>query len=282
MSLLAEPFAYDFMLRAMLAAGLTGCICGLLSVFVVLKGWSMIGDALAHAVVPGVAVAYALGLPFALGAFVSGLLAAGGIALIRRVPGLKQDVAIGLVFTTFFAAGLALISVNPTAVDLQAVILGDILAVSDADFLQIGLIGGAVMLVMLILWRDFAALFFDEAHARSIGLPVRFLGILFFALLAGAIVAALQSVGAVLVIAMLIAPGATALLISDRIGRVLLLAAGLGAFSAAAGAYLAFFLDGATGGLIVCLQVLIFLAAYLFAPKHGLVPRRATRREMEA
>ncbi len=267
------------MVRAMLAAGIVGAVSALLSCFVVLKGWSLIGDALAHAVVPGVALAYLFALPFSVGAFFAGLLAAASMAFLRNLTALKPDAVIGLVFTTFFALGLAIISLNPTSVDVQAIILGDILAVSDADFLQIGVIGAVILLVLAVLWKDLAAVFFDEVHARSIGLPARGLQVIFFVLLAAAIVASLQAVGAVLVIAMVITPGATALLLTDRFGRMLIIAMLIGAGSGLVGAYLAFFLDGATGGLIVCLQTLVFLAAFFFAPKHGrLAMARVARR----
>jgi manganese/iron transport system permease protein len=269
MSELLAPFQYDFMIRAMLAAGLVGAVAALLSCFVVLKGWSLIGDALAHAVVPGVAIAYWLGLPFSIGAFFSGLLAAGSMEFLRRLTALKPDAVIGLVFTTFFAAGLALISLRPTGIDVQTILMGDILVVSDGDFIQIGVIAALVALVMFVGWKDLAAVFFDEVHARSIGLPARFWQLLFFILLSATIVASLQAVGAILVIAMVITPGATALLLTDRFGRMLLLAMVIGAGSGVIGTYLSFFADGATGGLIVCLQTLLFVLVYLFAPKHG-------------
>jgi manganese/iron transport system permease protein len=266
---LLQPFNYDFMIRAMLAAGLVGTVTALLSCFVVLKGWSLIGDALAHAVVPGVAIAYLFGFPFAIGAFFSGMLAAGGMAFLRSITALKTDAVIGLVFTAFFAAGLAIVSLNPTALDVQSIILGDILAVSNSDFVQIGIIAALVIAAIGLLWKDLAAMFFDEVHARSIGLPVKALKLLFFVLLSGAIVASLQAVGAVLVIAMVITPGATALLLTDRFGPMLLIASALGMGCGVLGTYLAFFADGATGGLIVCLQTMLFLIAFFFAPRHG-------------
>jgi manganese/iron transport system permease protein len=269
MSELLAPFHYEFMIRAMLAAGVVGGMAALLSCFVVLKGWSLIGDALAHAVVPGVAIAYWLGMPFSIGAFFSGLLAAGSMAFLRSLTTLKPDAVIGLVFTTFFAGGLALISLRPTGIDVQTILMGDILTVSDGDFWQIGIICALVALVLLIGWKDLAAVFFDEIHARSIGLPTRFWQILFFVLLSATIVASLQAVGAVLVIAMVITPGATALLLTDRFGRMLILAMLFGAGTGVFGTYLSFFADGATGGLIVCLQTSLFLLVYLFAPKHG-------------
>jgi manganese/iron transport system permease protein len=274
MSLLLEPFAYGYMLRAIALSALVGGACAFLSAYLMLKGWSLMGDALAHSVVPGVALAYIIGLPFAIGAFFSGLLAAGGMALIRQATTLKEDAVIGLVFTGFFAAGLALISIYPTAIDVQTIVLGNVLAIADEDILQAALICGASLLILGVLWKDLMAAFFDESHAKTVGLHPLRLKILFFAILSAVIVAALQTVGAVLVIAMVVTPGATAYLLTDRFGRLILLSIAIGALTGGIGAYLSFFLDGATGGVIVTLQTLVFFVAFFFAPKHGLLAQK--------
>ena len=243
-----------------------------------LKGWSLIGDALSHAIVPGVAGAYMLGLPFAAGAFLSGGLAAAAILTLGATTRLRQDAVIGVVFTGFFALGLFMISIRPMAVNIQTIMLGNVLAITPADTIQLALIGVICLVILTLKWRDLLAVFFDEAHARSIGLHPTRLKVLFFALLSAATVAALQTVGAFLVVAMVITPGATAWLVSDRFPRVVMIAVAIGAGCSAAGAYLSFFLDGATGGLIVTMMTTLFILAFVFAPRHGILATRARGR----
>ncbi len=274
---LLAPFAYDYMVKAMWVSALVGGMCAFLSAFLMLKGWSLMGDALAHAVVPGVAVAYLLGLPFSLGAFVAGGLAALAMAFVRAQSMLREDAVIGLVFTAFFAAGLLLVSINPTSVNVQSIVLGNILAISDWDAQQVVVISLVTLAVLLVMWKDLLAVFFDEAHARSIGIDPMRLKIVFFTLLSAATVAALQTVGACLVIAMVVTPGATAYLLTDRFHILVMLAVAMGALTSLVGAYISYFLDGATGGVIVTLQTLVFAAAFLFAPRHGLLAQRQRR-----
>ncbi|WP_126974737.1 metal ABC transporter permease [Frigidibacter oleivorans] len=279
MALLLEPFDYGYMTNAIWVSALVGAVCAFLSAFVMLKGWSLIGDALSHAVVPGVAGAYMLGLPFALGAFLSGGLAAAAILGLRARSGLKEDAVIGLVFTSFFALGLFLVSLRPMQVSVQTIAMGNVLAITPGDTLQLAIIGGVTLAILTLKWRDLMAVFFDEGHARTQGLnPARLRG-LFFALLAASTVAAMQTVGAFLVIALVVTPGATAYLLTDRFPRLILLSIGIGAGTGAVGAYASYFLDGATGGVIVCLQTALFLLAFVFAPKHG---RLAARRRLRA
>lgn len=276
---LLEPFSYHYMVKAIWVCALVGGTCAFLSSYLILKGWSLMGDALAHAIVPGVALAYLLGLPYAIGAFFAGLMAAFSMAAVKQKTKLREDAIIGLVFTTFFAAGLLLVSINPTSVNIQGIILGNILAISDYDIAQVVMISLICLLVLALKWKDFLAVFFDESHARSIGLPVQRLQIIFFTLLSAATVAALQTVGACLVIAMVVTPGATAYLLTDKFGRLIIIAVLLGSVTSALGAYLSFFLNTNPGGLIVTMQTLIFLAAFLFAPKHGFLhARRAIKR----
>lgn len=271
--LLLEPFQYEYMWRAIWVSALVGSVCAFLSSYLMLKGWSLMGDALAHSIVPGVALAYALALPMALGAFVAGILAAGSMALVRKNTRLREDTVIGLIFTSFFALGLLIVSFNPTSVNVQEIVLGNILAISDEDVLQVGIISAIALAVLALKWRDFAAVFFDESHAFTVGLNVRFLTILFFTLLSAAAVAALQTVGACLVIALLITPGATAYLLSDRFSKLVLLSVSIGVLTCAIGAYVSYFIDGATGGIIVTLQTVLFLLVFVFAPKHGFLAR---------
>jgi manganese/iron transport system permease protein len=266
------------MTNAMWVSALVGGVCGFLSAYLMLKGWSLIGDALSHSVVPGVAGAYILGLPFALGAFLSGGLAAAAMLFLTARTGLKTDTIIGLIFTSFFGLGLFLISIYPTSVSIQTIVMGNILAISPGDTLQLLLIGGISAAVLLILWKDLMVTFFDEAHARTIGLNPDRLKAVFFTLLSASTVAAMQTVGAFLVVAMVVTPGATAYLLTDRFPRLLVLAAGIGAGTGLVGAYVSYFLDGATGGVIVLLQTALFALAFLFAPKHGLLAARARAR----
>lgn len=274
-----EPFGYAYMTNAMWVSALVGGVCGFLSAYLMLKGWSLIGDALSHSVVPGVAGAYILGLPFALGAFLSGGLAAAAMLFLSNRTGLKTDTVIGLIFTSFFGLGLFLISIYPTSVSIQTITMGNILAISPEDTLQLVLIGGISAAVLLVLWKDLMVTFFDEAHARTIGLRPDLMKAIFFTLLSASTVAAMQTVGAFLVVAMVVTPGATAYLLTDRFPRLLTLAAGIGATTGFVGAYLSFFLDGATGGVIVLLQFALFTLAFLFAPKHGILAARRRRRE---
>lgn len=279
MSVLLEPFGYGYMLNALWVSGLVGGVCAFLSGYLMLKGWSLIGDALSHAIVPGVAGAALLGLPFSLGAFLAGALAAGAMFLLTRRTKLKEDTVIGLIFTSFFALGLFMVSLKPSAVNIQTIILGNVLAVTPEDTLQLALIGLVSLALLLAKWKDLMVVFFDEGHARSVGLNPALLKGMFFTLLAACTVAALQTVGAFLVIAMVVTPGATAYLLTDRFPRLLALSVGIGVATSVVGAYASYFLDGATGGLIVVLQTLVFLGAFLLAPKHGLLAARRRARE---
>lgn len=252
-------------------AGIVGAICGLLSCFVTLKGWSLLGDALSHAVVPGVVIAHLAGLPFILGAVVSGLLAVFGIGLVERNSALKTDAAIGVVFTAFFAFGLFLISVFPSELRLNTILFGNLHGIAQEDLIQLVVVGGVCVLGILLKWRDLLLYSFDPQHARSIGLNTRLLYLMLLGMLSLTAVAALQAVGALLVVAMLITPGATAYLLTDRFERMMAIACLLGSATGAVGAYASYFLDGATGGLIVASQTLLFLLVLILAPKHGLI-----------
>lgn len=273
--LLFEPFAYDYMRKAIFVSGAIGAVCAFLSAYLMLKGWSLIGDALSHAVIPGVALAYTLALPYAVGAFFAGLFATLAILAVKSLTKLREDAVIGFVFTTFFALGLLIISLNPTAVNLQSVILGNILSIADSDLHQVVAIVVISLAFLICFWKDLLLAFFDEVQAKSVGISPLKMKILFFSLLSACIVAALQSVGAILVIAMVITPGATAYLLTDKFSTLVLIAISLGAFSGFFGAYLSYFVDGATGGLIVSLQTLLFLLAFCFAPKYGLIARKS-------
>ncbi|MBQ0803818.1 MAG: metal ABC transporter permease [Sulfitobacter sp.] len=272
--LLLEPFGYGYMFNAMWVSAMVGAVCAFLSCYLMLKGWSLIGDALSHSVVPGVAGAYMLGLPFALGAFLAGGLAAGAMLFLSGRSGLKIDVIIGIIFTSFFGLGLFMVSLSPMSVSIQTIIMGNILAIAPSDIIQLAIIGVVCLTVLLLKWKDLMVTFFDENHARSIGLKPDLLKAIFFMLLSAAVVAAMMTVGAFLVIAMVVTPGATAYLLCDRFPRLIIVSVIIGTLTGFLGAYASYFLDGATGGVIVTLQTTIFLLAFVFAPKHGVLAAR--------
>lgn len=274
MSWLLEPFGYQYMLNAMWISAMVGGICAFLSCYLMLKGWSLIGDALSHSIVPGVAGAFMLGLPFSVGAFVSGGLAAGSMFLLNQRTRLKEDVIIGLIFSSFFALGLFIISLNPVSVNIQSIILGNILAVPPEDILQLTVIGIISVITLLLKWRDLLLTFFDENHARAVGLHPERLKILFFLLLTLSTAAALQTVGAFMVICLVVTPGATAWLLTDRFPRLVCIAVTIGSVTSFLGAWASYYLDGVTGGIIVVAQTLIFLLVFIFAPVHGLLANR--------
>ncbi|OCW56880.1 metal ABC transporter permease [Hoeflea olei] len=275
MAALLEPFSYGYMINAMWVSALTGAICAFLSCYLMLKGWSLIGDALSHSIVPGVAGAYMLGLPFAAGAFLAGGLAAAAMLAIRARTRLREDAIIGMIFVSFFALGLFMVSVSPTPINVQTIVLGNVLAITPADTLQLVIIGVITLAVLSVIWKDLVLVFFDESHARAIGVRAGLLKGIFFTLLAASTVAAMQTVGAFLVIALVVTPGATAYLLTDRFPRLIVIAVAIGSVTCFVGVYLSYFLDGATGGVVIVMQTGLFLAAFLFAPKHGLLAQRA-------
>jgi len=272
--LLLEPFKYSYMINAIWISALVGAICAFLSAYLMLKGWSLIGDALSHAIVPGVAGAYMLGLPFAFGAFLAGGLAAGAMLFLNERTKLRQDAIIGLIFTSFFALGLFMISIEPTSVNIKTIILGNILAITPSDTAQVAIIGVVTIFALLLTWRDLMVTFFDENHARAIGLNTALLKFLFFTLLSASTVAALQTVGAFLVIAMVVTPGATAYLLTDKFSKLIIISILIGTLASLCGSYISYFLDGATGGIIVVIQSLCFGLAFVLGPKHGLLARK--------
>ncbi|EDB0871485.1 iron/manganese ABC transporter permease subunit SitC [Salmonella enterica] len=278
MNWLVEPFGYQYMLNAMWVSAMVGGLCAFLSCYLMLKGWSLIGDALSHSIVPGVAGAWMLGLPFSLGAFLSGGLAVGSMLFLNQRSRLKEDAIIGLIFSSFFGVGLFMVSLNPMSVNIQTIILGNVLAIAPADIAQLAIIGAVSLTILLLKWKDLMVVFFDATHARSIGLNPGRLKLLFFTLLSVSTVAALQTVGAFLVICLVVTPGATAWLLTDRFPRLLMIAVVIGSLTSFLGAWLSYWLDGATGGIIVVMQTLLFITAFIFAPKHGLLANRRRAR----
>ncbi|ASR35671.1 hypothetical protein BAY61_12430 [Prauserella marina] len=271
--LLLEPLGFEFMVRALITTVVAAVVCAVLSCWLVLIGWSLMGDAVSHAVLPGVVLAYLVGAPFALGAVVFGFLAVGLIGLVGNTSRVKEDAAIGIVFTTLFALGLVLISVTPSQTDLNHIIFGNLLGVDTADVIQICVLGAIALTALVLKRRDFTLYAFDPTHAHAIGLNPRLLGAALLGLLALTSVVALQVVGVILVVAMLIIPGATAYLLTDRFGHMVVIAPAFSAIAAVTGLYLSYHLDTASGGMIVLVQGAGFVLAYLFGPRHGIVAK---------
>lgn len=278
---LLNPLQYEYMQRAIWVSALVGGVCGFLSSFVTLKGWSLMGDALSHAVVPGVVIAYLLGLPFALGAFVAAMLATGAMAFIRAQSRIREDATIGIVFTSFFALGLVLITAFPAGLDLKVILYGNILGIAAGDVVQVVVIAVVVLCLLGLKWKDLMLYCFDANQVRALGLKPMVLHMILLGSLAAVSVAALQAVGAILVLAMLVTPGATAYLLTDRFGKMIWISSGLGIVTSMVGAYASYFLNGATGGCIVSLQALVFLGVFIFAPKHGLIANRRSKLQEE-
>lgn len=266
-----EPLSYDFMVRALATTLIASIVCAVLSCWLVLIGWSLMGDAVSHAVLPGVVLAYIVGAPFALGAVIFGFLAVALIGAVRDTSRVKEDAAIGIVFTTLFALGLVLISVTPSQTDLNHIIFGNLLGVSWADLIQVIILGAITFAILVTKRRDFTLYAFDPTHAHAIGLNPKVLGAALLGLLALTAVVALQAVGVVLVVAMLIIPGATAYLLTDRFGRMLVIAPAISAACAVIGLYVSYYLDTASGGMVVLTQGAVFALVYLFSPRHGLI-----------
>ena len=267
---LLDPLTHEFMRRALMVSALVGSVCGLLSCYMTLKGWALMGDAVSHAVMPGVVVAYALGLPFSLGAFVFGVGSVALIGFVKQKSRIKEDTVIGLVFTGFFALGIVLVSKLKSNIDLMQILFGSPLGISRSDVNQTLIISFIVISILLIFRKDLMLYCFDAKHARSIGINTGVLHYLLLTLLSLSAVVGLQTVGIILVVAMLITPGATAYLLTDRFDRMTILAVISSSFSSVLGVYISYWSDIETGGSIVLVQTLIFLIAFLFAPRYGI------------
>lgn len=276
---LLEPLEYGFIQRALLVAAVTAVTAGVLSCWLVLIGWSLMGDAVSHAVLPGVVVSYILGWPFAVGALVAALLAVSAVGTVGRRTTLKGDTTIGVVFTALFALGLVLVSATPAGTNLQEILFGNLLGIPHDSLVQVLVFGGVALVVMLVMRRSITAWAFDPEHARIVGMPVGLIRWTVMVCLALVVVASMQAVGVILVVAMLITPGATAYLLTRRIGRMMLIAPAVALVSSVAGIWVSFFTDVSTGGMIVLVQAGFFLTAYLLAPREGLVTT-AVRRQL--
>jgi len=269
-SFITDPLTHDFMRKALLMSSLVAAVCGFLSSYLTLKGWALMGDAVSHSVMPGVVVAYALGLPFSLGAFIFGVGSVALIGFIKQKSRVKEDTVIGLVFTGFFALGLVLVSKIKSNIDLMQILFGSPLGISRSDVNQTLIISFIVISILLIFRKDLMLYCFDAKHARSIGINTGILQYLLLTLLSLSAVVGLQTVGIILVVAMLITPGATAYLLTDRFDQMTFLAVISSSFSSVLGVYISYWSDIETGGSIVLVQTVIFLIAFLFAPRYGI------------
>jgi manganese/iron transport system permease protein len=265
------PLSYPFMQRALIVSVLVGAVCAVLSCYLVLKGWSLMGDAISHAVLPGIVIAYVLGLPLAIGAFGAGLSCALLTGYLKEHSRVKEDTVMGIVFSGMFGLGLVIFTKVETDQHLNHILFGNVLGVTVRDLIETAIIAGGTLLVVLLKRRDLLLYCFDPNHARAIGLPVRMLHYGLLILLSLTIVSALKAVGIILVIAMLVAPGAIAYLLTDSFERMLVIAASVAIASSALGTIVSFHIDGATGACIVLIQFVVFVLAFLFAPKRGLL-----------
>ena len=269
-----EPLQYAFMRDALLVGTLVAAMCAVLSCFLILKGWSLMGDAISHAVLPGIVLAYIAGLPLAIGAFAAGLFCAVATGFIKQHSRVKEDTVMGVVFTGLFAFGLVLFSRTASDMHLDHILVGNILGITRQQVWETLGLGGAVLGVTLALRRDLLLVCFDPGQARVMALPERFLNYLLLGLLSLAIVVSLQSVGIILVVAMLVTPGSTAHLWVDRFDRMLAVAAASAVSSTWVGIFISYHIDGSPGACIVLVQALLFLGSLLFAPKYGIIRRR--------
>jgi manganese transport system permease protein len=257
-----DPFAYEFMQRSLLVTVVASIVCALLSCWLVLIGWSLLGDAVSHAVLPGVVLSYIIGFPFAVGALVFGFGAVALIGAVRDTTRLKEDAVIGVVFTSLFAIGLVLVSVTPSHIDLTHILFGNLLGVTDSDIWQVVILGVLTSVVLLLKQRDLTLLAFDPVHAHAIGLSPRRLRALLLGALAVTVVVALQAVGVILVVAMVITPGATAFLVTNRLPRMLVIAPAMATACAVAGMYASYYLNASSAGMVVLAQGIAFALAY--------------------
>ncbi len=278
LDLLLDPLQYGFMQRALIVAVAATVVCALLSCWLVLIGWSLMGDAVSHAVLPGVVLAYLAGAPFALGALLFAGIAVALIGLVRNTSRVKEDAAIGIVFTTLFALGVVLISKNPSQIDLNHVLFGNLLGLASSDVWQVSALAAMVLVVLVVKRRDLTLFAFDRVQAHALGISPGRLSALLLALLAVTIVSAIQAVGVILVVAMLIIPGATAYLLTERLARMLVIAPALAVVASVVGVYTSYYTDAATGGVVVLAQSVVFAAAYLFSPRHGVVTKAVRQR----
>ena len=273
---LLEPLTYSFMQRGFVAALIVGVLCSIVGCYVVLRSMAFLGDALAHAILPGVAIAYLLQINLVVGALGAGILVALGIGFFSRQGTLKEDTAIGILFTAALAVGVALIStIRSYATDLTHIMFGNILGISASDLWVIGGVSAAILIAVFIFYRPFLVLSFDPILAVTLRLPVQLLRNLLLILVALSIVVSIQAVGVALAAAMLVTPAATAYLLTRRLAPMMLISSCLGAVSSLAGLYISYYANIASGSAVVLTATGLFLLAFFFAPERGIVRRRS-------
>lgn len=278
---LLEPMAYGFMQRGLLASIMVGVLCAVIGCYVVLRSMAFMGDALAHAILPGIAVAYLLNSNLLIGALIAAILVALGIGFFSRQGTLREDTAIGILFAAALSLGVVLISTIKTyALDLTHILFGDILGVSEGDLWLTGILGIIVLATILILYKEFLVISFDPVLAATLRLPAELLRNLMLVLLALTVVVSLQTVGVGLVAAMLVTPGATAYLLTRRLSTMMLVSALLGASSSVAGLYLSYYLNIASGAAVVLFATVIFMIVFLLAPQRGAIWTRLRRSQV--
>jgi ABC-type Mn2+/Zn2+ transport system permease subunit len=272
LELLVQPLRYPFMVRGLLASLMVGTLCAVVGSYVVLRGMAFFGDALAHAILPGVAIAYLLEINLFWGALIMGLLTALGIGYLSRRSEIKEDTVIGVFFAAFFALGVALLSTVQTySVDLTHILFGNVLGVSDTDLVLIAGLGLLALLAVVLLYKELLVVSFDPILAATLRLPLNVLNYLLLVLIALAVVVSLQTVGVALMVAMLVTPAATAYLLTRRLWHMMVVGAAIGAVSSVAGLYLSFYVNVASGAAVVLVCTAFFVLAFLFAPRRGAV-----------
>lgn len=274
MTFIEALFQYEFLQKAMITAVMVGIICGVIGCFIILRGMSLMGDAISHAVLPGVAISYLLGINFLIGAIVTGLVTALGIGFVSQNSRIKNDTAIGILFTSAFALGIILISFLRSSSDLYHILFGNVLAVRPSDMWMTVIIGLIVLGGIFLFYKELLISSFDPTMAQAYGLSTRWIHYGLMTLLTLVTVASLQTVGIILVVAMLITPAATAYLLTNRLSRMLFLAAGFGTLSAIVGLYFSFTYNLSSGASIVLVATTLFALVFIFSPRHGLMRQR--------
>lgn len=273
MEFISDIMNYGFLQKALFTSIMVGIICGVIGCFIVLRGMALMGDAISHAVLPGVAISYMLGINYFYGAVLTGMLTALGIGVVSQSSRIKNDSSIGIVFSAFFALGVILISKAQSATDLTQILFGNVLSVKSSDMWMTLIVGAIVLLVVTLFYKELLISSFDPTMSAVYGLPTRFIHYTIMVLLTMVTVASLQTVGVILVVAMLITPASTAYLLTNRLSVMIVLAACIGAFSAVAGLYFSFIYNLSSGAVIVLVTTVIFIIAFLFAPNQGILWR---------
>ena len=275
-----EMWTYGFMVRGYTVTLLAAVVCAVISCWLILIGWSLMGDALSHAIMPGIVLAYLFAIPFSIGALIAALIAVALMGLVRSTSRVKEDTSIGVVFTTLFALGLVILSLNPAHVNLHHILFGDLLGITHADMWQVLILAPLALIVVVLKRRDLTLFAFDKTHAAAIGLSTKWLSALLLTALAITVVVAMQAVGAILIVALLITPGACAYLLTSNFSRMLWLSPLISAIAVTVGVYTSYWMDAASGAMVVVSQGVIFAIIYVVSP-YGLRSQKHHRSGQE-